>query len=84
MKAKSLSPDEKPVTLIVSSTNVACADAYIITTADYSFFASASCVAKGASGQDSDDWSVFEIRCLASNRNFLKHSFFWRSTDSEK
>ena len=55
MKAKSLLPDENPLSLIVSSYNVAWAYAYIRPTADLNFFASASCAAKGSRGQDSDD-----------------------------
>ena len=76
MKAKCLSSDEHPVILTVSSSNVLCAYAYIRWVADiYFLFALESCVAKGSTGQDSDDWPLFELRCSASN-TILKKSFF--------
>ena len=77
MKAKSSSLDEKPVNLIVSSANVVCAYAYIRSIADLCvLFALASCVAKGSSGQDSDDLSVFELRYLVFNTILIKFFFF--------
>ena len=52
MKAKSLSPDEKLLNLIVSSSDVACAYAYISSFADINFlFALAGCVGKKSNGQ---------------------------------
>ena len=55
---------------MLSSFNVACAYAFLKTLffADAIFLvALATCVAKGTSGQDSYDWSMFELRCLTPN-----------------
>ena len=41
----------------------------------YRFFALASCAAKSCTGQYSEEWSVFELRWLASNK-ILIESFF--------
>ena len=35
-------------------------------------FALSSCVARAFIGQDSDDWSVFSLRCLASKTNLTE------------
>ena len=75
-QSKILSPEKNPVYLIVSSCNVACAYAYIRIVVDLKIlFALASGVVKVSIGQDLDDWSVFELRCLAANK-LLIESFF--------
>ena len=69
MYGKSLSPAENPVFSIVLWSNVACAYAYMRSFADLFFSAFG---AEGFSGQDSDEWSVFEWRCLAFNTYLLE------------
>ena len=77
MKAGNLSPDENPPCLELSSSNVACAYAYMRSIAELCFFfALASWVASGSGGQVSDCWSLFKLRCLDSN-TFLLHQFFF-------
>ena len=72
MKAKSLSPEEKLVSLIVSSSRGVRALAYIRSIADlYFLFARANCGARGSIGQDPSNCSVFELRCRASNTHFI-------------
>ena len=72
MKAKSLSPEEKLVSLIVSSSRGVCTKAYIRSIAElYFLFARANYGASGSIGQDSSDCSVFELRCRASNTRFM-------------
>ena len=72
MKAKSLSPEEKLVSLIVSSSRGVYAYAYIRSFADlYFLFARAICEARGSIGYDSSDCSVLELRCRASNTHFI-------------
>ena len=72
MKAKSLSQDEQLVSLLVSSSRGACAQAYLRSIADlYFLLARANCGARGSIGQDSSDCSVFELRCRASNTHFI-------------
>ena len=68
MDERSSSSEEYPVRLIVSSSIVTCAYAYIRTNTDFYFLlALASCVAKRSSGQDSYKWLTFELKCLVSN-----------------
>ena len=77
MKAKSLLPVENPLLLIVSSFNVACAYAYIRSIAGlYFLFGLTGCVARGSSGQDSDDWLVFELRCPTWNTILIESFYF--------
>ena len=46
----------------------------------YVLFALAGFVTKSSNGQDSDVWSVFELRCLASN-TIITESFFFMMID---
>ena len=56
IKARSLSSDEIPDSLLAAAFEVACAYAYKSAKADFYFsFSLASFVAKNSSGQDSDD-----------------------------
>ena len=73
MKEKSLSPEEKLVSLMVSSSRGVCAYAYMMSIADlYFLFARASWGARGSIGHDSSDCSVFELRCRASDTHFIE------------
>ena len=71
--------------MLVSTSNAAYAYAYKRVIAGFCILVVlAGCVAKGSTGQDSFAWTVFELRCLASN-TFLRESFFSvNSKDSEK
>ena len=75
-KAESLSADENLVELKVSLSNVATAYAYIGSVAGfYGLLTLTNCNAEGSSGQDSDHWSVFELRCEVPT-TFSINSFF--------
>ena len=76
MKSKSLSPDGEPGSLLVSSSNWACAYAHTESIENlYCLLSLASCVTQSFSGKSSNDWSVFELGCLAS-KTILVESFF--------
>ena len=66
MEAKTLSPDEKLVNLIVSLSRGVCAYAYMRSIAHLYFL-----FARASIGQDSSDCFVFELRCRASNTHFI-------------
>ena len=96
MKAKRLSPEEKLVILMVSSSRHVCAYAYMSTLVHFYctlvlhflhfivllhfLFARASWGARGSIGYDSSDCSVFELRFRASNTQFIESPLGIRMT----
>ena len=78
MKAESLSPDENPPKLLVSSSDVACTNAYLGSTADSYFFSTpAICVANVCNCHVLEDSSMFEYGCLTSKTIFIGFALFY-------